>query len=1064
MTRTVVLPPEEQPLSGGPRTAGWWHEADGRIVCDLCPRACSVGPGDRGFCFVRQNLDGRMVLTTYGRSTGFCIDPIEKKPLYQFYPGTAVLSFGTAGCNLGCKFCQNWESSKSREVDAACALAEPEAVAEAACKHACRSVAFTYNDPIVWTEYAVDTARACRARGVKTVAVTSGYIAPEARRSFYQAMDAANVDLKAFSEDFYWKLCGGHLEPVLDTLRYLKHETGVWLEITNLVIPGANDSLDEIRRMCDWIVRELGPEVPLHFSAFHPDFRMLDRPRTPLATLVAAHDAARQAGLRFVYTGNVSNRQNENTYCPGCGKSVIQRDGYQLLDYQIVASACRFCGAKIAGHFDERPGAWGSRRQPIDISGFAPARKPAAAPAAPSASAAPAIDFQPLAPALAPERPTLSSDQEHRVFQAAGRRVAAAVQGQGAPRLKELLAEAAETIVYGAFVSLKRGGQLRSCCGFLGQTVPLAEALDHAAFRAATDDPRFPPISTSELAHLEMEVWLLWGLVPMDAKGEDRVKAVEIGRHGLQIARGAHRGLLLPGVAVEHKLDARRFLEQVCLKAGLPVNAWKQNDTLLWTFDGYAIEGQLADTLADLPAGPEVRPSPAELKRLVDFCRSNLRALALGATPSFYLPGGYDAAVCGLAVQVGTPGSAEELQSSTIALRADKPLQSTLYSLTEALARALRSRRIDPRVIDTVSLNLTVLADPAMHGTAGEPDLKGVDPARRAVVVVDHTRTAWLFDPQCTPEQLLAEALRLGQFREPAQAALFSVAAVSSAPRVAAAYLPQPEAGPSVRPPAVAGAFYPGDPAEIDRALEQMISAQSRREPWAAAMVPHAGWVYSGRLAAQTLSCVDIPDRVIVLCPKHRPGGADWAVAPHQSWSLPGRPVASDPELARQLASSITGLELDATAHRQEHAIEVQLPIIARLAPDARVVGITIGGGELASLRTFGEQLAAVLQGMPRRPLLVISTDMNHYAGLDETEQLDREALEAIRVLDPARLYQTVTGKRISMCGMAPAVIVMEALRRLGSLNVCQTVGYTTSAEASGDRSRVVGYAGLLFK
>ena len=267
----------------GTLSGGWWHDApeSGRIICDLCPRACSLKAGDRGFCFVRENLGGEMVLTTYGRSTGFCIDPIEKKPLNQFYPGTSVLSFGTAGCNLGCKFCQNWDISKSREVERLSEIATPEAIAAAAQQHGCRSVAFTYNDPVIWAEYAIDTARACHAVGVKTVAVTAGYITPEARRPFFEVMDAANVDLKGFTEDFYHHITYSHLQPVLDTLAWLKHESDVWFEITNLVIPQANDAMDEIRRMCDWILGHCGDEVPLHFTAFHPDFRMRDRPNTP---------------------------------------------------------------------------------------------------------------------------------------------------------------------------------------------------------------------------------------------------------------------------------------------------------------------------------------------------------------------------------------------------------------------------------------------------------------------------------------------------------------------------------------------------------------------------------------------------------------------------------------------------------------------------------------------------------------------------------------------------------------------------------------------------------------
>ncbi|HIQ23241.1 MAG TPA: AmmeMemoRadiSam system radical SAM enzyme, partial [Planctomycetes bacterium] len=261
------MPPPGEPPADGVKSAGWWHTSqDGRrLVCDLCPRGCALRPGARGFCFVRQNRDGhQIVLTTYGRSTGFCIDPIEKKPLNHFYPGTAVLSFGTAGCNLGCKFCQNWSISKSREVERLSERADPDTVAEAARQLGCRSVAFTYNDPIIWAEYAIDAARACHAVGVKTVAVTSGYITPLAREPFFEVMDAANVDLKGFSEDFYWRLASGHLEPVLDTLEWLVRHTDVWVEVTNLVIPGENDSPGELRRMCDWIVRQLGPDVPVH--------------------------------------------------------------------------------------------------------------------------------------------------------------------------------------------------------------------------------------------------------------------------------------------------------------------------------------------------------------------------------------------------------------------------------------------------------------------------------------------------------------------------------------------------------------------------------------------------------------------------------------------------------------------------------------------------------------------------------------------------------------------------------------------------------------------------------
>ncbi|HLA83442.1 MAG TPA: AmmeMemoRadiSam system radical SAM enzyme, partial [Thermoguttaceae bacterium] len=376
MPEHVELPPEGVFVPGDPRPAGWWHEVDaGRIMCDVCPRSCVLGPDDRGFCFVRENRDGRMVSTTYGRSTGFCIDPIEKKPLAQFYPGTAVLSFGTAGCNLGCRFCQNWTSTKSREVDRFAEEAAPETIARAARELGCRSVAYTYNDPIVWLEYAIETARAVRAAGLKNVAVTSGYMLPKPRAAFYEWMDAANVDMKAFDETFYHKLCAGRLAPVLDTLRWLARETDVWLEVTNLVIPRENDSPDDLRRMCGWLVETLGPDVPVHFSAFHPDFRMTDRESTPPETLLRAYEIARDAGLRYVYTGNVADVEHQTTYCPNCGGVVIERDGYELRRWALKGGRCAHCSADVAGRFDNAPGQWGSRRQPVRIADFASTQK-----------------------------------------------------------------------------------------------------------------------------------------------------------------------------------------------------------------------------------------------------------------------------------------------------------------------------------------------------------------------------------------------------------------------------------------------------------------------------------------------------------------------------------------------------------------------------------------------------------------------------------------------------------------------------------------------------------------
>ncbi|RMG32976.1 MAG: AmmeMemoRadiSam system radical SAM enzyme [Planctomycetota bacterium] len=354
----------------------YWHRLDdGRIQCDVCPRFCKLRNGQRGFCFVRACVDDQIVLTTYGRSSGYCVDPIEKKPLNHFLPGTPVLSFGTAGCNLGCKFCQNWDISKSREVDTLADQASPERIAQAAEALGCRSVAFTYNDPVIFLEYAIDVAKACHERGIKTVAVTAGEICPEPRKEFFAHMDAANVDLKAFTERFYREICLGHLEPVLDTLKYLKHETDVWFEITTLLIPGENDSDEEIDAMTRWVVENLGPDVPHHFTAFHPDFRMLDKPPTPPETLKRARRIAMQNGLRYVYTGNVYDPEGQTTYCHVCGQVLIGRVNYDITAWNLSPDGCcTRCGTRCAGVFEPQPGNWGSRRLPVRLSALGQTR------------------------------------------------------------------------------------------------------------------------------------------------------------------------------------------------------------------------------------------------------------------------------------------------------------------------------------------------------------------------------------------------------------------------------------------------------------------------------------------------------------------------------------------------------------------------------------------------------------------------------------------------------------------------------------------------------------------
>lgn len=323
---------------------------DNKVQCTICPRNCILKEGQGGFCQIRKNIGGEIVLTSYGYNTGLSVDPIEKKPLYHFYPGTKVLSFGTLGCNMGCQFCQNWHISKSKG-DPKINHTEPEKIVFLAKELGCKSVAFTYNDPVIFFEYAVDTAKLCRDAGIKTVAVTAGYINPEPRKEFFAYMDAANIDLKGFTERFYQKNCLAHLAPILDTIIYVKKHTNCWLELTTLLIEGENDSDDELEQECEWIVENLGADVPLHFSAFHPDYKFMDRPPTKLSTLLRAYDIAKEAGLNYVYTGNVPDTKTSTTYCPACDKLLIARTGYNLGENNLQNGHCKFCGEKCAGVF-----------------------------------------------------------------------------------------------------------------------------------------------------------------------------------------------------------------------------------------------------------------------------------------------------------------------------------------------------------------------------------------------------------------------------------------------------------------------------------------------------------------------------------------------------------------------------------------------------------------------------------------------------------------------------------------------------------------------------------------
>ena len=1061
------MPPEGALLPDGSKSGGWWHETaePGRIVCDLCPRACALKPGDRGFCFVRENRDAQMVLTTYGRSTGFCVDPIEKKPLNHFYPGTSVLSFGTAGCNLGCKFCQNWSISKSREIEKLSEEATPQAIAEAARQLGCKSVAFTYNDPVIWAEYAIDVARACRDANVKTVAVTAGYITPAARRPFFDAMDAANVDLKGFTEGFYQHLTLSHLQPVLETLEWLKKETDVWFEITNLIIPKANDADSELRQMCDWILDRLGDEVPIHFTAFHPDFRLRDREGTPPETLRRAYQIARQTGLKYAYVGNVHDVSNQSTYCAQCGQLVIERDWYQLGAYHLDGSRCRHCGGSVVGRFDTSPGHWGRQRLPVQISRFAQ-ELPIVNVSSKGNESMSTSQQETTTEENQTGRPQLSQQQQQAIHRAASELVAAAVMGNRAEPSDATLAGAANQTVMGCFLTIKRSGRLRGCCGFIGRQAALGVALAESAVASATRDARLPSISPTELENLDLKVCLLHTLRPVTARGRDRIEAVTVGRHGLQIVRGSFRGLLLPSVATESGLDAERFLQQVCLKAGLPPSAWIEGDSQLVTFESETFGGPFDRSVLD--ASSAARPNmfqDGQLAQLASFCRDNVVALLRGATPSYYLPQCPDGTVQGVMITFAAAGQQEATRVSQLSIRPGVPLQSTLLELAKLAAQSLAASGYYADSLGELNLDLAVLYDPAMHGTVAQPDLVGFDPHRRAMVVMDDDRSAVVFDPDQSPQQLLERAAREAQVRIPENATVISMDAASTQLPVVIAAIPRPKSSGKQRPPAVAGKFYPDDAEQLSRLVDELLPASSPpRRACRAALVPHAGLKYSGRIAANVLQRIEIPETVIVLGPKHTRLGVSWAVAPHETWSLPGITMASDPHLASQLAAAIPDLELDAAAHEQEHAIEVELPLLARLAPATRVVGIAIGAGNLQRCRQFASGMAGVLRDRSDRVLLLISSDMNHFANDEETRRIDELALASFERLDPADLYQTVRSNHISMCGVLPAVVVLETLKQLGQLSNCERAGYGTSADVTGDTSRVVGYAGMLFE
>ena len=664
---------------------------------------------------------------------------------------------------------------------------------------------------------------------------------------------------------------------------------------------------------------------------------------------------------------------------------------------------------------------------------------------------------------------SLSHQQQQGILRLACDSLFATIQGSELT-CDESVADAGEIPLLGAFVTVKRQGKLRGCCGFLGEGVRLFDAVVHAAQRTAREDPRFPPLSARELPFLDVDVWLLHNLQRITSSGEARREAVVIGKHGLQIALGAARGLLLPGVAVERQLDAEAFLQLVSLKAELPGRAWTEPDAELFTFEGRSIHGPAADYLqteieekSPLFANFPFSIQEKDLVALGDFCRRNLLALLGGQTPQYFAFGLADANVNGVSVSLLDANGVEFLQADRVSLRNNLPLQSTLYALVESLASALHRKQVTIAQLNGARAAVSIMNDPVVHGDLSDPDLRGIDPQVHMLLVCERKRMAGVFRPAASGKQLLAEAADSAKVTTPEVAQLISMPILSTAPELKIIHVPQAIHATTARQPAVAGKFFPAEPDELRDLVDACFPpTPAEALPWPAAMVPHAGLIYSGHIAADTLRRIRIPSTVIIIGPKHTPYGVEWAVAPHESWIIPGVSIAGDPALARRLADAIPGLELDSAAHAQEHAIEVELPFLARLAPRAKVVGIAIGGGNLSRCRQFAAGLTKVLQALPEQPLLLISSDMNHFAADAENRRLDEMALGALESLDTERFYNTIKDHQISMCGYLPAVIVMETLQRLGQLNRMQRVAYATSADVSQDTSRVVGYAGML--
>jgi AmmeMemoRadiSam system protein B/AmmeMemoRadiSam system protein A len=637
----------------------------------------------------------------------------------------------------------------------------------------------------------------------------------------------------------------------------------------------------------------------------------------------------------------------------------------------------------------------------------------------------------------------------------------------------------ANSIIMGAFVTLKRGEVLRGCCGVLGKPMPLGAALASAAAKTAKEDQRMAAISPSELPHLSLDVTLLGPFKRITAEGADRQHEVKVGKQGLMIQKGGKSGLLLPSVATERGWDANQFLQAVCTKAGLPIGAWQSSDASVFTFDGQSSGAQLADLLpSNLPN--EVAPpmTHEQLQAYAKIAGENIVAMVTGGTPSYVITHLPDTTVNAIVLSMqwtanagadgegGTGKSDGELKQGNalqVSFRPGVALQSTLFQMCQTAATMFQQQRFAGQL----QIGLTLGFDPSMHGYGLKADLDGVDSGRRGIVISDARHCALAFNPELTIEQL-RDLLRENLPISSRDSSVHTMQVISTMPHVVSISVPTPVVSGGSRPPAVAGKFYPAEDAARRAMVATLFKGEEppKSSPLAI-MVPHAGIKYSGRVAAQVWRRLAAPEarRMVIVSPKHTAQGVNWSVCPFESWHLSNTTVISgDAQLANQIAEAVTPLQLDAAAHQNEHGIEVQLPLLERIAPKSHVVGLALNGGSWQDIQQAASEFAGFLRTLPEIPLLVISSDMNHYAPDDENRRRDRLALDAMATCDPKTLIDTCRENEISMCGVVPAAFVMETLRQLGQPFKVTQVDYATSADVTGDKTQVVGYAGALLE